>query len=116
MNEKTITFNVNGGQVNYAQGNSVINATQYYGENEDELSDILKRIKENLQELKEEDAEKLSDAVDMVKEELTKSEPRTSRLKSSATLIAPMITIANGIPILADNLNKLLNYINSYIH
>lgn len=115
MNEKNITFNMNGGQVNYSQDNSIINAAQYYGENEDKLSDIFKRIEENLQELKEEDAEKLSDAVDMIKEELTKSEPRASRLKSSVALIAPMITIANGIPMLADNLRKLLEHIRPYI-
>lgn len=115
MNEKNITFNVKGGQVNYAQDYSVINATQDNNENTDELSDILKRIEENLKDLKKEDADRITNAVDKVKEELIKPEPKISRLKSSVALIAPMITIVNGIPILENNLQKLLNYLAPFI-
>ncbi len=115
MNDKNIIFNVSGGQINYAQDDSVINATQYNNENADELSDILKRIEENLKSLKKEDADRIMNAVNKVKEELIIPEPRRSRLKNSVALIAPMIAIANGIPILENNLQKLLDYIAPFI-
>lgn len=66
--------------------------------------------------MKKEDAENIKDIVDMAKEELAKPEPKVSRLRNCVTLIAPMFTIANGIPSLVSNLQKLIDYIVSYIH
>ena len=42
-----------------------------------------------------------------VKEEIDKEKPKKSRLQNCLKLIAPMITIANGIPVLVTNLQKL---------
>lgn len=71
---------------------------------------------ENLSELKKEDAETIIDAMEIAKEELDKSKPRASRLRNCITLIAPMFTIANGIPTLVQNLQRFVEYIETYIH
>lgn len=116
MEDKNMTINVNGGQFSYARDNATINAVQYNnGANANELDNIIKGIMENLSGLKKEDADEIVDAVEMTKEELAKSEPKASRLRNCLTLIAPMFTIANGIPKLAENLQKLVDYITPYI-
>lgn len=116
MEGNNITYNVYGGQVSRASDNATIYATQNNGVKTDELERIIKGIMDNLSGLKQEDAESIRDAVDMVKEELTKPEPKTSRLRCCVTLFAPMFTIANGIPVLASNLQRLVDYISLFIH
>lgn len=115
VEDKNITYNVHWGQLNIASDNAIINATQNNGISAKELDSIIKGIMDNLSDLKEEDAEEIKDIVDMAKEELSKPEPKTSRLRNCVTLIAPMITIANGIPTLVNNLQRLVDYINPYI-
>ena len=111
MGDKDWTFNVsNGGQVTVANDNATIYATQNNGVSASELDNIIKGIVDNLSDLKEEDADSIR-----AKEELAKPEPKVGRLRSCVTLIAPMVTIANGIPTLASNLQKLAEYITSYI-
>lgn len=109
-------WNVSGGQVNVASGNATIHATQSNGVNARDLDDIIKQIMSNLSTLKKEDADEIADIVEMAKEELDKPEPRMSRLRNCLTLIAPMFTIANGIPTLAENLQQLYELINLHIH
>lgn len=107
------TFDMYGGQVSIAKDNATIYATQNNGVSE--LDNIIKGIKENLSDLKEEDADSIKDVVDMVKEEFAKPKPKSSRLRNCLTLIAPMLTIANGIPTLGRNLQSLVDYITQYI-
>ena len=115
MSDRNVTYNVNGGQVITANDNSTINVTQNNGISASELDNIIKGIMENLSGLKKEDSDDIIDVVDMVKEELAKPKPKVSRLRNCVSLIAPMFTIANGIPALADNLRKLMGYINTFI-
>lgn len=115
MNNSGTIINMNGGQLNFAKDNATINATQNNGVNGNELDDIIKGIMENLLELKKEDADEIADIVEMSKEELTKQEPKVSRLRNCLALIAPMFTIANGIPTLAANLQRLQEVIIQYI-
>ncbi|MEZ3516252.1 MAG: hypothetical protein K1W37_13610 [Lachnospiraceae bacterium] len=115
MEDTNMTFNMNGGQFNYAKDNATINATQNNGVNTSELDSIIKSITENLSALKKEDAESIIDAVEMVREEMAKPEPKVSRLRSCVTLLAPMLTITNGIPTLASNLHRLVDYITPFI-
>lgn len=115
MEDTNMTFNMNGGQFNFAKDNATINATQNNGVNASELDSIIKGIMENLSDLKKEDAESIKDVVDMVKDELGKPEPKVSRLRNCLTLIAPMFTIANGIPTLAGNLQRLVDYVTPFI-
>lgn len=116
MSTNGMVINMNGGQFNLAKDNATINATQNNGVNENELDDIIKGIMENLSSLEKDDAEKITDVVEIAKEELVKQEPKVSRLRNCLTLIAPMFTIANGIPTLADNLQKLQEFIILHIH
>lgn len=116
MGDRNWTFNVSdGGQVNVAEDNATIYATQNNGVTANELDSIIKGIMNNLSGLKEEDADSIRDIVDMAKDELEKPEPKVSRLKNCLSLIAPMFTVANGIPTLVDNLQKLMDYITLFI-
>ena len=58
---------------------------------------------------------KFLDIVDMAREELAKPQPKVSRLRNCIALIAPMMTIANGIPTLSSNLQKFGEFIMNYI-
>ena len=116
MSTNGMVINMNGGQFNLAKDNATINATQNNGVNGKELDDIIKEIMENLSDLKKEDADEIADIVEMAKDELTKPEPKVSRLRNCLTLIAPMFTIANGIPTLATNLQKLQEFIILHLH
>lgn len=113
--DENVVWNVNGGQVNIASDHATINAIQNNGDNGKELNDIIRGIMENLSDLKKEDADEIADIVEMAKDELTKQEPKVSRLRNCLTLIAPMFTIANGIPTLAANLQKLQEFIMQYM-
>ena len=114
-NRNGVIFNITGGQVNFAKDNANINATQNNGISENELDVIIKAIKDNLLGVKKEEADEIIDVVEMAKEELTKPEPMISRLRNCITLIAPMMTIANGVPVLVNNLQKLQELIIQYI-
>ena len=110
-NNENIIWNVSGGQVNVASGNAVINATQNEKISVGELDNLIKCIKNDLSNIQQSDAEKIIDIIDMAKEELVKPEPKVGRLRNCLTLLAPMITVVNGIPTLVDNLQKFSDYI-----
>lgn len=110
-----MTFNITGGQINIAKDNGNVNAIQNNGIGNNELDAIIGEIKNNLSELKKEDAEEIMDIVDMAREELAKPQPKVSRLRNCIALIAPMMTIANGIPTLSSNLQKFGEFIINYI-
>lgn len=116
MEDKNITYTISGGQINIAKDSSTINATQNNAISASELDNIIKGIMENLSDLEKEKADEIIDAVNMIKEELEKPKPKVSRLRNCVTLISPMFTIANGIPTLANNLQKLVEYIAPFIH
>lgn len=116
MDKSNVTLNISGGQINIAKDNAtIINAVQNNGICGSELETIIQGIKDNLLDLKKEDADGILDVLEQVKEELAKSEPKKSRLQNCIKLIAPMITIANGIPVLAANLQKLYDFVLQYI-
>ncbi len=106
-----MTFNMNGGQFINANGNATVTVNQNNGISANELDEIIKGIMDNLSGLDKDDADRIRDIVDMAKDELEKPEPKVSRLKNCLALIAPMITVANGVPALAGNLQRLMEYI-----
>lgn len=111
MNKRNMTVNISGGQVNIAKDNATINAIHNNGMNGKEFETIIQAIKDNLSGLKKEDGDEILDVLEQVKEEIDKEKPKKSRLQNCLKLIAPMITIANGIPVLATNLQKLQDII-----
>ena len=106
-----MTVNISGGQINIAKDNATINVIQNNGMDRNEFETTIQVIKDNLSGLKKEDADGILDALEQVKEELAKARPKKSRLQNCIKIIAPMITIANGIPVLATNLQKLHDFI-----
>jgi hypothetical protein len=108
-------FVVYGGQVNVSHGSSSINATQINGINMGELNALIADIKGNLSGMSPEDAATIKDSIEMIHEELVKPEPKKSILNNGVKLIAPLIGIANGIPTLAGNLQKLIDFVAPYI-
>ena len=115
MDKRNMIVNISGGQVNIAKDNATINAIQNNGMDGNEFETIIQVIKDNLSGLKKEDADELLDVLEQVKEEIDKEKPKKSRLQNCLKLVAPMITIANGIPILTTNLQKLHDIIIQYI-
>lgn len=115
QNDKDMILNISGGQVNIARDNATINATQYKGITSDDLENIIKAIKENLRELNGEKAAEIEDILELVETEMSTSEPKKSRLRNCITLIAPMMTIANGFPVLLKNLQSLQDYLMQFI-
>ena len=109
--QNNMTFNISGGQFNIAKDNGNITAIQNNGIGNDELDAIIREIKNNLSDLKKEEAEEIMDVMDIAREELAKPQPKISRLRNCITLIAPMMTIANGIPALSSNLQKFQEFI-----
>lgn len=95
-------------------GNAFVN--QNNKNNMEEFDKLVKEILENISDLSKENEEAIKDVVEMVQEELKKSEPKISRFKSALTLITPLVTIAKAAPVLVDNLNKLANFIMAQIN
>lgn len=108
-------FNVSGGQVNIAYDNAIIKATQNNGIQSNELENLVRSILDNASELDKENAETMVDSVNMIKEELLKPEPKRAILSNGIKLLAPIITIANGVPTLANNIQALIDYVSRLI-
>lgn len=115
MGKDTLTLNVHGGQVNIANENGCVYAIQNNSMEVEELDVVVKNIMQNLDEIASEDAETIIDAVEMVREEIRKTEPSKKIISNGIRLLAPMISIVNGIPVLAENLMKFVEYINALI-
>jgi len=114
MDEK-MYWNVSGGQVNVASDNATINATQNNGIQTDELDKIVKGIMDNVPSVNEQDTETIVDSVNMIKDELLKPEPKRAIISSGIKLLAPMISIVNGIPALATNIQNLIDYATRFL-
>lgn len=115
IDENTV-WNVSGGQVNYARDNATISATQNNALPANELDNLVDAIKSSLSEIGQDDAETIIDSIEMIKEELMKPEPKEKIINNGIKLLAPMISIANGIPILALNIRKFIDFVVTYIH
>jgi len=66
---------------------------------------------DNVSELGKEDADTIVDSVEMIREEIMKPEPKRNIISNGIKLLAPMISIANGIPALAENIQKFIDYV-----
>ena len=113
--DDSIVFNVSGGQVNVANDNATVNAIQNNGLNLDEVEKLVKGIVDNTDGLDDSNTEVLVETVEMIKEELARPQPKKSVIGAGIKLIAPIVTIANGIPTLATNIQAFIDYIMPYI-
>lgn len=110
-----MTVNISGTQINIANDNAIINVTQKNEISENDLDAIIHKITENLFSLKSDDVDRIIRVLEQVRKEMHKSEPEKSSLQNCIKTIAPMITVANGIPTLTDNLQKLYNLMVQYM-
>lgn len=115
--ENGVSIVINGGQINVSKDESILYATLNTDSSSRalEIEEIVGKIMMNVSCLEEQTAEQIIDIVNMAKQELLKPVPQSSRLRNCLTLIGPMITIVNGVPILAENLNKLKELILSLV-
>ena len=113
--DENIVWNVSGGQVNYARDNATVYATQNNGASIKELAELAKAITDDLSELNKEDADTIIDSLDMINEELMKPEPKRKIISNGIKLLAPMISIANGIPTLANNIQNFIQLAKIYL-
>lgn len=111
-----ITFNNYGGQMNYAKDNATINAIQNYGIKENELEKIINDIINNISYFNKEDSETILDTLNMIQDELSKKKPSSSRLRNCVTLLGSMVTIANGVPQVAEKIEAVISYISQYFN
>lgn len=114
--DENVVWNVSGGQVNYARDNAIINAEQNIGVSTDELGRIIDDIVSNLSEVGKDDAETIMDSIEMIRDEMMKPEPKGKIISNGIKLLAPMISIANGIPTLAINIQKFIDLVAPYVH
>lgn len=113
--DENVVWNVSGGQVNIANDSAIINAIQNNGVDSNELENIVKAILDNVSGLSKADAETIIDSVEMIKEEILKPEPKSRIISNGIKLLAPMISVANGIPTLVENIQQLIDLASQYI-
>ena len=114
--DESMTWNVNGGQVNVANDNSTINATQNNGIDENELNSIVKSINDNSGGLSGDSRETLLNSVEMIRNEIVKPAPQAVIISNGIKLIASITTITNGFPLLAGCIQKLIDFATRCIH
>lgn len=66
---------------------------------------------DNVSGLDKEDADTIIDSVEMIREEIMKPEPKRNIISSGIKLLVSMISIDNGIPALAENIQKFIDYV-----
>lgn len=87
--DENVTYNINGNQVNIANDNAVINATQNNnGINADELKSLISAMRENLNSnLSEEDKAEAAECMDVIETELLSPQPNEARVKDKFKLL-----------------------------
>lgn len=87
--DENVTYNINGNQVNIANDNAVINATQNNnGINADELKSLISAMRENLDSnLSEEDKDEAAECMDVIETELLSLQPNEARVKDKFKLL-----------------------------
>ena len=114
MDEKTY-WNVSGGQVNIAKDSATVNAIQNNGVSVDEINNLVNGILDNIGGIDSNTSETIVDSVNMIKDELIKPTPKRAILANGIKLLAPIVSIVNGTPILAENIQALISYVTDFI-
>lgn len=82
------SINVKDGQVNIANDNATINATQNIGINTDELKKLLDAVRAEIPDnIPEEDKETVNDSLDVISSELLSDSPNEKNVKSQFKLL-----------------------------
>lgn len=114
MDENTYWV-VSGGQVNIANNNSTIHASQYNGVSLEDVNRLVNNIFDNLSDVTNENKETITDAVTMIRDELLKPKPKRAIILNGIKLLSPIVTILGGISVAAENIQKFIEYVKQFI-
>ena len=82
MNERNMTVNISGKQINIAKDNATIRAIQNNRIEEKELDVAIKAIVDNLSTLNEENTYKILNILGQIKGEMDKENPKINHLQN----------------------------------
>ncbi|MBD5113247.1 MAG: hypothetical protein HDT42_12075 [Ruminococcaceae bacterium] len=86
--DSNITYNINGNQVNVANDNATINATQNNGIDAAELKKLFDSMRNSLsEELSEEDKKDAEECIDIIEQELQSNNPNEETVKTRFKLL-----------------------------
>lgn len=113
--EEKYMITINGGngvQVNISKDDSTINAVQNNGINTEELNNLIKSIKESLNnDIPEEEKEMIEENIETIKQELSNNSPKKGLIKSC---ILGLKNVVESIPtaiVLCKNIETLIEYV-----
>lgn len=95
----------------FAGDNSPITIINNNGIDINEFDKLTKAITDNISSLGDDNQETIIGAIEILRDEIVKAQPKKSVLSSGIKLLAPFVAVANGIPILVENIQKLIEYI-----
>lgn len=78
---------------------------------EQKMEDIIKLIQQNCSSVSEETANKILDAIQQIYDEMKKEKPCENIITNGVKLLASVMTVLNGTPVLVDNIGKFLSLI-----
>lgn len=111
--DENISYNisVSGGQVNIANDNAIINATNNTGIDAQQLMELISNVREASVDISEEDCESLNDSLEVIESISTPDKPKRSFVKTAITTlkaikgsaefaaaVAALIAFVQGLP------------------
>lgn len=86
--DNNVTYNINGTQVNIANDEATINATQNVGTNADELQKLITALRSDIKEdISDEDKNDVNDCINVIESELMSGNPNEQTVKSQFKLL-----------------------------
>lgn len=108
LDEKiTYSITISGGQVNIANDNATINATNNAGMDADKIIELINAVKASASDITGPDAETLADSLEVIEEEVKAEKPKKSFIK---TAIAALKSI-QGTAALATAITDLVEFL-----
>lgn len=108
-------YNIYGGQVNIANENGFVSAVQNNSVDIKEFDVLVGNLEQNLDEIAREDAQTIVNEIERIREEIRKSEPNNKIISKGIATLTSMVSVVNGIPDLAGNLRKIIDYIRMFV-
>ena len=86
--DNNITYNINGTQVNIANDDSTLNATQNIGINADELKKLITALRSEIRDdISEDDRNDANECINVIENELMSGNPNEQTVKSQFKLL-----------------------------
>lgn len=103
-------------QIIQAKGHAKVKTKQVNGQDpHSDLDEIIKAIKEELEDMQGQDAESAKDALGLLQDEMEEEKPRKSRINKCFRLLSMAVQAINHAPTLLENVQKLKQYIEPYM-